>query len=202
MFNAEFVTPSITGARRHSLFASLRHVFWRAPNWFELLICAPISVGFWLDHGFSLGVLTRFVALFFIVRSFSVPSHYCERRWPDGERGVDYGIWAGVGLALFYLSLPILFHVDWSGLARNGIDWPLVRTSTLQVAAFGVFMLVLLGPLMWLLDRVFKPLAKTKSQKFTGALGFLTLCGAWWMMVIFGSIYLGLGHIMFGGSPR
>lgn len=204
MFDAESANHSLPGsshgARQHSLLASLKHAFWRAPRWFELLICASMALGFWLDHGFSVGLLTRVGALLFIIRSFSVPFHYCESRWPDDERGIDYGAWGVVGLAIFYLSLPILFRVDWSGIARHGIDWPMVAANALGVAAFGVFMLVLLGPLMWLLDRVFKPLAKSKSQKFVGALGFLTLCGAWWLTVIFGLLASGLGHVMFGGS--
>ena len=61
-------------------------------------------------------------------------------------------------------------------------------------------MLVLVGPVMLSLDCVFKPLFQKKGWKFVGALVFLIVCGAWWLIVIFGSINLGLAQLIRGNS--
>ena len=204
MFDAEIATSYSANARRHTLWPSLEHVFWRAPRWYELLICLWLPFGFWLDHGFSVSVLptvlARLAALVLIVRSFDVPMHFCENRWPDGGRGVDYGARGVVGLAIFYFALPVLLKM-WRDGTRNSTDWAATQSNAVAYVAFGVFMIVLLGPLMWSLDRVFKPLCRSKSQKFGGALIFLALCGAWWMIVITGSIVSGLAQLIWGHSP-
>ena len=201
MFDAESAIHPANGARHHTLFATLKHVFWRAPHPRELLVCVWLPLGCWLDNGFSVSVLALFATILLMIRSLSIPIRYCENRWADRERGLNYGACGATGLVIFYLSLPIFFKL-WTDGARNGIDWNATGSNALSAIAFGVFLLILLGPLMWLLDRVFKPFAKRSGQTALSAFGFISLCGAWWLAVIFGSIHCGFGHVMFGSSPR
>ncbi len=123
-------------------------------------------------------------------------SLYGKQRWPHQPSKQNIPIWIGRAVSV----LIAIGYIQWRLVAQHEMDWASVRSNAISIAAFGVFMLVLVGPLMLLLDRVFKPLAE--SQKLASVLGFLTLCGAWWMVVILGSVYSGLAHVIFGGAQR
>lgn len=177
----------------------LRNAF-SFPDWWELFLFGALAATNYFAWNSTpveaIGIAFLFVFLW--PRGSEFAALYGRHRWPHEPGKQKIPVW--IGRALLFLVL--LGGIRWDKVARHRVDWPTVGTNAWGVAAFGVFMLVLLAPLMWLLDRIFKPWAKSKNQGFVGALIFIALCGVWWMIVICGTIYLGLGQVIFGDPPR
>ncbi len=165
------------GARGCVLFASLKHVFWRAPRRYEWLICALLPV-VWLGFGATpIQLLLVLCGAALGVRGVELADYYGRNQWPHDQRKQQYPIkvYYAIWLLLLLSGLIKAFFVQLftePGETLIGIG---------IVAAF----LAWLAPMMWSLDRVFKPWAQRGGDKVAPALVFVFLCGCWFFVSMF-----------------
>lgn len=106
---------------------------------------------------------------------------YSLNRWPQHSARIIYAPFALYGL---FLLVKIGFLTDWKSVAQMRPDWE----GALWVLAMGALAVSFFGPLMWLLDHVFKPFARRTGHYVFSAVGFVALCGLWWSGLVFGML--------------
>ena len=150
MFDAESADYSSNsdrsiGARGRVLRASLMRVFWRAPRWYESAICAVYAYGAWFWSNFAPGTIAvRALIVVLMLRCWQFVFDYCERKWPEKEISSFF---------LYYVyflifALPIIKFIF-----QSPPDWKGSLAFIAMLAAGFAW----LFPLLWSLDRVFKP---------------------------------------------
>lgn len=181
MFDAKPATDKHNDARGHTLLASLKPVFWRAPRWVELLICALYAGAGWMWWDVpENALLIRGLQLFLLLRGLQLISHYAEYKWPDEERRERYQM--GLSLALFTLPFAI-------GIGKDLVQSPPTWEQTWIAIAIFAGAVAWFAPMMWSLDRVFKPWAKRSGDKVAPAIVFVFGCGCWFSVSMFGLLY-------------
>ena len=158
------------GRRGCVLRASLKHVFWRAPRPWELLICAlyALAVYFWANFSFD-ALAGRTLWVFFVMRSWEFVYDYCGRKWPDKD-AASFFLYTFIFLIFV---LPIL-----KAIFQNPPRWE----QALAFIAFIAAGFAWLFPLLWSLDRVFKPWMKRTQSTIFPALTFVICCGVWFFV--------------------
>ena len=158
------------GRRGYILRASLKHVFWRAPHWWELLICAlyALAVHFWSESSFD-AIASRTLWVFFVIRSWEFAHDYCGRKWPRKDAASFF----------LYAFLFLIFVLPiFKAIFQNPPKWE----QALAVVAFIAAGFAWIFPLMWSLDRVFKPWMRRTEYWIFPALAFVVCCGLWFFV--------------------
>ena len=130
------------GARGCVLRASLKHVFWRAPRWWELLICAfyALAIYFWSEHS-SDAVVGRTLWVFFVIRFWEFTHDYYGRKWPEKDASSFF----------LYTFLFLIFVLPiFKAVFQNPPKWE----QALAFIALNAADFVWLFPLLLSLDRV------------------------------------------------
>ena len=158
------------GRRGCVLRASLKHVFWRAPHWWELLICAfyALAVYVWADASFG-AVANRTLQVFFVLRFWEFVHDYCGRKWPQKDAASFFGY--------TFLLLVFVFPI-----VKAVFQTPPRWEQALAFVAFLAAGFAWISPLIWSLDRVFKPWMQRTQHAIFPALTFVVCCGLWFFV--------------------
>ena len=168
--------------RRHTLLASLKHVYWRRPHWFEWAVYVAVLAANLLGTSSDYLLAAGGVALaFLLLRVHEFGNHYVENRWPGDERKQEH---------LANIHIAALLLLIFSGFIKAFIESLISEpVETFKFVAMAIAFIAWCYPVMWSLDRVFKPWMARTQDKIVPGFCFVMLCGVWFFVSMASLLY-------------